>query len=145
MDTSPTFIKMSDCPEIQGLRYIPGKRDYFDDGDYYFWSLDDPSIAGHGKHGKSGIKIDHDDGWSKDDFPSNSIWLPRQDQLQKMMGISDLWVLTLRFEYFLRTEKTYNIREYPFGFTSMEQLWLAFVMKEKYQKTWNGKEWVKNV
>jgi len=27
------------------------------------------------------------------------------------------------------------------GFTSMEQLWLAFVMKEKYNKVWNGKEW----
>lgn len=27
-------------------------------------------------------------------------------------------------------------------FNSMEQLWLAFVMKEKHNKTWNGKEWV---
>lgn len=26
-------------------------------------------------------------------------------------------------------------------FTSMEQLWLAFVMKEKYNKTWDGNEW----
>lgn len=24
---------------------------------------------------------------------------------------------------------------------SMEQLWLAFVMKEKFNKTWNGEEW----
>ena len=26
---------------------------------------------------------------------------------------------------------------------SMEQLWLAFVMKDKYDKTWDGKEWKK--
>ena len=25
--------------------------------------------------------------------------------------------------------------------SSMEQLWLAFVMSEKYNKIWNGKEW----
>ena len=29
------------------------------------------------------------------------------------------------------------------NYDSMEQLWLAFVMKEKYGKVWNGKEWVK--
>jgi len=26
---------------------------------------------------------------------------------------------------------------------SMEQLWLAFVMKEKYNKIWNGENWIK--
>jgi hypothetical protein len=27
---------------------------------------------------------------------------------------------------------------------SFVELWLAFVMKEKYNKIWNGKDWVKN-
>ena len=26
---------------------------------------------------------------------------------------------------------------------SMEQLWLAFVMKDKYKKVWNGEDWIK--
>ena len=26
--------------------------------------------------------------------------------------------------------------------SSMEQLWLAFVMKSKYNKTWNGEDWI---
>ena len=26
-------------------------------------------------------------------------------------------------------------------FTSLEQLWLAFLTKEKYQKIWTGEEW----
>ena len=25
---------------------------------------------------------------------------------------------------------------------SMEQLWLAFVMKKRYSKVWNGKDWI---
>ena len=82
-------------------------------------------------------------------YPANlidCIWLPRQDQLQKMVcnkpksgdkiidrhlkfhnwfinGIPDTWVNNLSFE----------------------QLWLAFVMHEKYGKHWDNKkeEWVK--
>ena len=34
-----------------------------------------------------------------------------------------------------------NKAKYIKQFTSMEQLWLAFVMKEKYNKVWNGKTW----
>jgi len=30
-------------------------------------------------------------------------------------------------------------------FTSMEQLWFAFMMKENHGKTWDGESWVKNV
>jgi len=28
-------------------------------------------------------------------------------------------------------------------FNTGEQLWLAFVMKEKYDKVWNGDDWTK--
>ena len=28
---------------------------------------------------------------------------------------------------------------------SMEQLWLAFVMQEKYKKTWDGEKWIKTL
>jgi len=31
---------------------------------------------------------------------------------------------------------------YSEQFTSMEQLWLAFVMKEKYGKVWDRKDWI---
>lgn len=63
------------------------------------------------------------------------VWLPRQDQLQEMVSthldflmgkISDFWGNT------------------P-GHGSMEQLWLAFVMKEKYNKIWLENEWVLEV
>ncbi len=44
-----------------------------------------------------------------------------------------------RFDFFCKDLdyhwcKTHSI-------TSMEQLWLAFVMKEKHGKTWDGNQW----
>ncbi len=36
-------------------------------------------------------------------------------------------------------QRHFNIAK---SFTSMEQLWLAFVMKEKYNKVWDGEEWI---
>ena len=85
-----------------------------------------------------------------------SIWLPRQDQLQEVMWLSQRescekatdgelqgWYFDLMKEVFEVYEWYYN-EEYDYNhFTSMEQLWLAFVMKEKYKKIWNGEDWNK--
>ena len=84
------------------------------------------------------------------------IWLPRQDQLQEVMGLSDRQLMK-QFRNFLiwitgvpECYDRYNTGEsfpdtMPYGvfLPSFEQLWLAFVMKEKYNKVWNGEEWVK--
>jgi frataxin-like iron-binding protein CyaY len=82
-------------------------------------------------------------------------WLPRQDQLQEMVKEdfttkeSRLYAKISHFNNFLEIddkEERYPLNEDLINkHPSMEQLWLAFVMKEKYQKIWNGKEWVKNV
>ena len=68
------------------------------------------------------------------------IWLPRQDQLQGMVIEKNaaLSYAIHRFWQFIISDHNVNF------FHSMEQLWLAFVMKEKFNKTWNGKEWVDN-
>lgn len=69
--------------------------------------------------------------------------LPRQDQLQEMVKVKG-WksdqngaILIQFFDWY--QNKTY--RQHTFGF-SFEQLWLHFVMKEKFNKTWNGEDWV---
>ena len=58
----------------------------------------------------------------------------RQDQLQEMMFSEEsrIWRLHEWFD-----------RWYPIGdrTDSFEKLWLAFVIKEKYQKNWTGTEW----
>ena len=71
------------------------------------------------------------------------VWLPRQAQLQEMVGEEYTFNLLAAFRGF------YNVMGsdlYPAsmssGNPSMEQLWLAFVQKELYGKTWDGEEWV---
>jgi len=76
------------------------------------------------------------------------IWLPRQDQLQKMLRIKDLTCLLEGFHSFCGAGDQGYIYlkedKYVSQFHSMEQLWLAFVMKELYSKVWNGEAWVRD-
>jgi hypothetical protein len=117
MDTSPEYVKM--CEAAKEIQYLWELHA----GDYY--KLTYPSNqwihqlrAGRRKR------------------PDSSIWLPRQDELQEMMG--DFGTCLSMID---RWEQLSAVScDYP-NVTSMEQLWLAFVMHEKFNKVWNGKEW----
>ena len=73
----------------------------------------------------------------------NAIWLPRQDQLQEMenpKGFSGF------IDWRGWLDNIYPDQENPFDvdavrFNSWEQLWLAFIMSELYQKRWHNGEW----
>lgn len=85
-------------------------------------------------------------------------WYPlwEQDQLQEMVG-SDVGEVLAKFQDFIHdphgTRNGYYIDCKALGllgwmkaqglFHSMEQLWLAFVMHEKFAKHWSGSEWIK--
>ena len=77
---------------------------------------------------------------SVDDY----VWIPRQDQPQEMSPASwihfDEQCKKIAFETGINLDKI--------GSTdivySKEKAGLMFVMKEKYSKTWNGEDWVKN-
>ncbi len=71
------------------------------------------------------------------------VWLPRQDQLQEMVlsdfvqqegGYLPTYWLLHKFEHWLP--------DYRYANTSMEQLWLAFYMSEKFSKKWDGDKWI---
>ena len=125
MDTSKEYIKMCEkAVEVQEL-WIATKADCywskrFKEVDFYMYS---------------GGKI-------KDEpFQKNVIWLPRQDQLQGMVALKDVQDYTAsawanQFVAFINAEENLDILR---GF-SMEQLWLAFVMKKKFNKTWDGED-----
>jgi len=75
----------------------------------------------------------------------NPIWLPTQDQLQQMIDIyEDIQYGVLLLDTFYRWSHSY-FKPIPFGDNSMswEQLWLAFIMKVKYNKIWKSHIWVK--
>ncbi len=128
MDTTETYIKMADCPGIQGRHRVTL-------GDWYKDRNRDDSVD-----------ICADDQWYSADLQAQLIWLPRQDQLQEMVRHHrrcdiPYWLL-LDFSDWVRScdWRLQNLGTDP-ALVSMEQLWLAFVMKEKHQKVWDGAQW----
>lgn len=83
--------------------------------------------------------------WKPDNKIRRSVWLPRQDQLQEMIGAQTpeklLWELNCQIDD-CKNDYTGELSNYYRQFTSMEQLWLAVVMKLKFNKTWTGEDWV---
>jgi len=69
-----------------------------------------------------------------------AVWLPRQDQLQEVVieNYATPWDLAIAFSNVLMGDKA----SYFDKFDSMEKLWLAFIMREKYKKQWKEGEWV---
>ena len=66
------------------------------------------------------------------------VFLLRQDQLQAMVKeYLTSWQLTQYFWNWLWTKEPVTTC------LSTEQLWLAFVMFEKFNKTWDGDDWQK--
>ncbi len=133
MYTSETYIKMCYTPEIQEQ-----------------WKRKDGDFALNIPYNKSTAVsyVVCGQTWGKD------IWLPRQDQLQKMLSYKEPkdrdphdWFCHGVPGYLWSDDLGYGEEEdkeidYYRQFTSMEQLWLAFVMKNLHQKSWNGTEWV---
>ncbi|KKN03722.1 hypothetical protein LCGC14_1104810 [marine sediment metagenome] len=114
MDTSETYIKMADCEEIQVLN--PARMSPVAFREY---------------------QREHDTSvWR------GFTWLPRLDQLQEMVLASHNWTsVDLVWHFSEWAVKATNEWGNTTPFATMEQLWLAFVMKEKYNKTWSGEEW----
>lgn len=72
----------------------------------------------------------------------NWVWLPRQDQLQDM--IHDYKASQMKFSGnhgLIMDFASWVADESNLPCVSFEQLWLAFVMHEKFNKNWNGTTW----
>lgn len=150
MDTSELYIDMClKAVEIQKLD--PGSKIYDEDEDREH-ELTSFYYLPHA-HKISILKWDNDEGHyisgGYRDNQSDAIWLPRQDQLQEMVEgrspyyskfralISDFtfhWMGNLIND--CEDHKTLKM------FNSFEQIWLAYVMSEKFNKQWNGEDWV---
>ena len=109
MDTSETYVKMCDCREIQDEWIAPPNE----------WDFAIQKIGDELSNEKVLVcEMEY------------FIWLPRQDQIQEMVGcfpgnhVSSM-------DKFVKAEY----------FHSLEQKWLAFYMHEKHKKTWTGEEW----
>ena len=159
MDTSPEYIKMCDCPEIQGQRTpervnsvcIDGKWEttrstgnwglgdwllvQTERGDTLVMVLGDSDVGGPREYsgGLPSLAYEPTE-YDCDDNCTRIVWLPRQDQLQEMTAAKG-WVAQL----ILLWHET--DADYWGQFRTWEQLWLAFVMQEKHNKHWTGEAW----
>jgi len=116
MDTSETYIKMCEkAEEIQKQRY---SKDLYDGKSFFADSETSVFIESYGVN----------------------IWLPRQDQLQEMIFCTEGTYDKLPTKVFAFSDY-WEENGIPIMFNSLHQLWLAFVMKEKYSKTWDGENW----
>ncbi len=131
MDTTETYIKMSE------KAWVFFKLEWgWVEGDWFVWD--------------NGQEASVYTGDMQELVSLGEFALPRQDELQDMVERKDCLTLVKHFELFCNTseqlegfsweEKT----KYICQFTSMEQLWLAFVMKDN-GKVWDSEkqEWVK--
>ncbi len=136
MDTSEQFIKMCDCPEIQeGHEYAYG--------DWGLIKQNDGEIKSHvatfGEYSEPIYGMMSDSGCGCcSGSAETSVWLPRQDQLQELVDYGSRREEEERFHIWFLTQ--YYDRQGP-SLVTWGQLWLAFVMKEKYGKTWDGETW----
>ena len=124
MDTSKQYIEMCNCPEIQGDRDGNSQATEWREGDY----LCQPTIGG-----ATNDKVFTEYEWAREPWFGTYLWLPRQDQLQEMLH-KEFVLQLIDLQDMVEEGRWHDV-------DSMEQLWLAFVMKEKHGKTWNGTEW----
>tara|TARA_Y100000310_G_C20561680_1_gene753383 strand:- start:642 stop:974 length:333 start_codon:yes stop_codon:yes gene_type:complete len=64
----------------------------------------------------------------------NAIWLPTQSELQAVLRVRKPVELAYRLSIWALFEGK--------KFNSMEQLWLAFVMRKRFGKIWSKTEWI---
>lgn len=128
MDTSETYIKMCDDVDLQlALRKLMNIPE-----DWSNW------CATHNRP-----YYDHNDrGQKKLEGECKGLILPGQDQIQEIMRWEKEPTVQL-LDRFHSWVLECSIRELIIhSNTSMEQLWLAFYMKEKHNKLWDGDKWV---
>jgi len=124
MDTSETYIKMCDHPLIQQKIQECG---------------DDYNRFRHIEITKEHIK---------------AVWLPRQDQTQKILGIEDVDdFYEAVFDIFFKSDATGHYNALPKWrvmyydsterFSTPDQLLLGYYMHEKHSLIWENDKWVK--
>ncbi len=131
MDTSETYIKMrlAAIPDL-GMGKLPNSP-LLKDG--VAWVNTTVFVDRHGNYYHSKVNI------LPIGYFSEACQLERQDELQEMVGdCNNPYPLIQGFASYSLDCRRLDGKEWIM--TSMEQLWLAFVMKEK-NKVWTGEEW----
>jgi len=127
MDKSSLYIKMSESAKVIQKKWKPDFGDFFVSMSLGLTSECQPITSDLEKKVPYLKKI-------------KAVWLPRQDQLQERVieKYATPWDLAIAFSNVLMGDNA----SYFDNFDSMEKLWLAFIMLQKYKKKWKDGEWV---
>ena len=138
MDTSEQNIKMLEkAIEIQALFKPQEHSCLYDYTLRWDWDSRKYQYDGYIEYGGGGKKHQFS---THDGYLWHAIWLPQQDKLQEMVidSYREHWGEAIYPG--LMEEAVAFAHQYPYA--SMEQLWLAFVMKKKFNKQWLNNDWV---
>jgi hypothetical protein len=142
MDRSQEYIRMCRLAEEIQQRWKRGYGDFYADetGRIQCW-IRPPSRNLTFKQGFS-IRV-------ADDVIhlARHTWLPKQNQLIEMAQVPGRRYDSIVQEFFDWTKRPYETLEGTPArlFRSMERVWLAFVMQQKYHKQWDGNRWIKRL
>jgi hypothetical protein len=120
-------------------KWMKDNPDLISFGHLYKWSTGKQIISDI-------IEYQHSIRWAEELGNDKLIWLPRQDQLQEIVTDMGTWIdkrplnVLARFNEWMRFSDMTWINDN----TTIEQMWLAFVMQEKYNKIWDGEKWQSN-
>ena len=163
MDTSKKYIQLCEkAQEIQDLWQ-------YDDGDFYLHRFTDRNIREErfkdmiGKEIVSNIccACNVEDSYgslyvSEYNPKGENVWLPRQDQLYDFL-LKDRGILELLIDLRdfcdpldrlgtmplpVAVREAVRKEAYAKQFVTLEQMLLAFAMKENFQKIWDGEQWI---
>lgn len=152
MDFAVEYSKMCEkSAEIQGL-WSPRE------GDYFLERVDEtsPDDVAHSFYVEEYLRIIGSDDQANlcsiniaNSYKQGNVWLPRQDQLQEMIiervkcsPCKDVALAYMFHDWMIEEDgRSFGFGKAVFLNPSMEQLWLAFTMRENFQKIWNGEEW----
>jgi hypothetical protein len=140
MDKSKAYIRMCDAAEEIQLRWRREHGDFYADveGRVSCWVSRDPQPLRF--RGGFGICVRN-----RIIHLSRYVWLPRQNQLIEMAQLPGRRYESIVQDFFDWTKQPYEtLSEVPGRcFPSMEKIWLAFVMQQKYNKQWDGSTWIR--
>ncbi len=150
MDISVQYIKMCEGAEEILDNHIPERGDWYISGQGEIVALPeyDRFICDQESY-QTRAECDYLVG------PEDSLWLPRQDQLQEISGLvwrkfdeecHDTYIMKRRMR--TPSEIICNpievmISKEDWDKLTKEQIGLEVVMKERCRKIWNGEDWIK--
>ena len=131
MDISKNYINMCDkAKELQMAHSVYEAGDFYYEGPDIVTNLPKFSVMNESHDGK------------KRAIGNLKTWLPRQDQLQMMLG-DYIEQCNIMHQYLMKAALLEDVLGPNPEITSMEQLLLTIVMRQNYFKEWTGTGWVK--